>query len=201
MAIPTFLPTLSSSLSLAGVLFLLYWGSIQLSRRSNPLRKLPYPPGPPPRDFFLGNARDLLSSPLWFTFTDWAAKYGMCLRYILVAADITSILGSITHLKALNIHIVVLNSVDDATELLEKRSNIYSDRPSVPMMDLYVSRLWVCGYYLTPSFMTPLSLVQGVHLLLHSSGMDRFGKSTAVISSKCLDQRRHSDIDLYRLRK
>lgn len=43
------------------------------------------------------------------------------------------------HLKVLDRHIVVVNSVDDAMELMEKRSNNYSDRPYFPMLDLYVS--------------------------------------------------------------
>ena len=39
--------------------------------------------------------------------------------------------GSITSLKTLGQSIVILNSYEDAVELLEKRSSIYSDRPAM----------------------------------------------------------------------
>jgi hypothetical protein len=35
-------------------------------------------------------------------------------------------------------HIIYLNSFEDAVNLLEKRSSIYSDRTETPMQELYV---------------------------------------------------------------
>lgn len=47
-----------------------------------------------------------------------------------------STLGDIIHLTAMNQHIVILNKVKDAIMLFEKRSHIYSSRPSVPVVDM-----------------------------------------------------------------
>ncbi len=49
-----------------------------------------------------------------------------------------SSVGNILHFRAYDQHTVVLNSYEDNVELLEKRSAIYSDRPYMPMVDLYV---------------------------------------------------------------
>jgi hypothetical protein len=48
----------------------------------------------------------------------------------------SSFLGSLLHVRALDKHMIVLNSVNDAIELLDKRSNNYSDRPYFPMLKL-----------------------------------------------------------------
>lgn len=47
--------------------------------------------------------------------------------------------GDIVHARVFGQHIVVLNSVAAANDLLDKRSHIYSDRPYIPMMSMYVS--------------------------------------------------------------
>lgn len=41
------------------------------------------------------------------------------------------------HYRVYDKHTVILNSYEDNVELLEKRSAIYSDRPYMPMVDLY----------------------------------------------------------------
>lgn len=41
--------------------------------------------------------------------------------------------GDISHINVLGLHIFVLNSVNIAVEMLDKKSSIYSDRPVVPM--------------------------------------------------------------------
>lgn len=41
--------------------------------------------------------------------------------------------GDISHIEILGRHIVVLNSVKVAVELLDKKSSKYSDRPILPM--------------------------------------------------------------------
>ena len=46
--------------------------------------------------------------------------------------------GDILHLTVFGQHIVVLNSVDSAVALTEKRSDKYSDRPVFPMLELLV---------------------------------------------------------------
>jgi hypothetical protein len=44
--------------------------------------------------------------------------------------------GDIVHAQAFGNHILILNSVKVAMELLEKRARIYSDRPALPMIPL-----------------------------------------------------------------
>ncbi|KAG2121265.1 cytochrome P450 [Suillus clintonianus] len=52
----------------------------------------------------------------WLTFTEWGKKY-----------------GDISHVEVLGQHIIVLNSVKTAMEMLDKKSTIYSDHPVLPM--------------------------------------------------------------------
>ena len=46
-------------------------------------------------------------------------------------------LGDIVHIEALGNHIIILNAVEDADELLERRASRYSDRPVIPILELY----------------------------------------------------------------
>jgi hypothetical protein len=41
--------------------------------------------------------------------------------------------GSISHVKVLGQHMIVLNSVKTTMEMLDKKSSVYSDRPVLPM--------------------------------------------------------------------
>ena len=51
-------------------------------------------------------------------------------------------LGDVIHLSALGQHTIILNSVEAAWDLLEKRSSVYSDRMELPMIvDLWVNSL------------------------------------------------------------
>ncbi|KAH9934293.1 putative monooxygenase [Fomitopsis serialis] len=77
-----------------------------------------YPPGPTGWPVI----RNLLQIPQehpWLAYTAWADKF-----------------GDIIHLEALGDHLVVLNSAKAAKDLLESRSAIYSDRPSLTMAEL-----------------------------------------------------------------
>lgn len=78
-------------------------------------RTLPFPPGPKPLPL-IGNLLDMPSTYQWVTFADWHDRYG----------DISSV-------TVLGQRIVILNSLDAAVELLEKRSAIYSSRPYMRM--------------------------------------------------------------------
>jgi hypothetical protein len=48
------------------------------------------------------------------------------------------VLGDLIHCKILNRDMLFVNSLDHATELLEKRGGIYCDRPRVPLVEMYV---------------------------------------------------------------
>jgi cytochrome P450 len=47
--------------------------------------------------------------------------------------------GSVIHLRSYRQHTIVINSYEDCVEFFERRSNIYSDRPTITMVDMYVN--------------------------------------------------------------
>ncbi|KAF8630710.1 hypothetical protein AX15_002762 [Amanita polypyramis BW_CC] len=70
------------------------------------------PPGPPPH-LFSGNTHQVLSSEPWKAYANWSQVYGSPLIYLCVSNNAT----------------IIINSARAAIELLDARSNIYSDRP------------------------------------------------------------------------
>ncbi|KIJ27088.1 hypothetical protein M422DRAFT_191417 [Sphaerobolus stellatus SS14] len=53
----------------------------------------------------------------WETYVEWGKKY-----------------GGVVHVNALGQHIIIINSVEVARDLLDGRSAKYSLRPYVPML-------------------------------------------------------------------
>jgi hypothetical protein len=103
-------PTLmsASSFYVVPVTFLASYVLVTWARKR---RALPLPPGPTGYPI-IGNVYDIPHHYAWLTYADWAKKYGDVVSY--------SVFGRVT---------VVLNSLEATTELLEKRSSNYSDRP------------------------------------------------------------------------
>ncbi|KAG0702322.1 cytochrome P450 [Suillus ampliporus] len=75
----------------------------------------PYPPGPPGWPL-VGNVLDMPHTKPWLTFAEWGNKY-----------------GDISHVEILGQHIIVINSLKTAMEMLHKKGSVYSDRPVLPM--------------------------------------------------------------------
>ncbi|KAF7365051.1 Cytochrome p450 [Mycena venus] len=100
------------------VLPLMLFVVVRLLKGWKATSRLPFPPGPKPR-FIMGNFYDIPSELPWITYAKWAKEY-----------------GDVVHLQVFGNHVLVVNSVKAAVELLEKRGHIYSDRPTIPMASL-----------------------------------------------------------------
>ncbi|KAI0258888.1 cytochrome P450 [Gloeopeniophorella convolvens] len=75
-------------------------------------RRLPYPPGPR-RVPILGNFLHMPIREEWAVYKRWSDEFG----------------SDVVHVDVFGSHIVILNSMKVARELLERRSSIYSDSP------------------------------------------------------------------------
>ncbi|KAF8514704.1 cytochrome P450 [Hysterangium stoloniferum] len=87
-----------------------------LLRQRRVPKGLSLPPGPPGYPI-IGNLFDLPKSLEWKTYKDWAQSY-----------------GDLVYVNVLGTPIAFVNSKELVSELFEKRSSIYSDRPQLPML-------------------------------------------------------------------
>ncbi|KAL5480690.1 hypothetical protein ACEPAI_9630 [Sanghuangporus weigelae] len=83
-----------------------------LRRRGN------LPPGPPGLPI-LGNALEILQTRVWKTFADWGGLY-----------------GPVTYAEALGRPMIIINTVDAARDLMEKKGAIFSNRPKLPTLGM-----------------------------------------------------------------
>ncbi|KAG6862109.1 hypothetical protein C0995_005921 [Termitomyces sp. Mi166 len=105
------MPSMLFSLVLVAA-YALFW--IKKSRKKHP----PLPPGPP-GDPFIGHIRGILAEEQDLTLYELGKIY-----------------GDVMYLEMLGRPVIVLNSVEAAEDLLDKRSANYSDRPDFPVFEL-----------------------------------------------------------------
>ncbi|KXN92808.1 O-methylsterigmatocystin oxidoreductase [Leucoagaricus sp. SymC.cos] len=95
----------------------------RLRRRKN---KLPLPPGPPGLPI-IGNAFDIPLVRMPQTYLEWTRRYR----------------SDVVYLEALGKKMVIINGYDAATELLDKRSQIYSCRPQTTFLGQLMDLWWL----------------------------------------------------------
>jgi hypothetical protein len=97
---------------------------------------LPYPPGPRPLPI-IGNLLDIPKEFSWLAYTRLAEKYGTAL-FSEALPFTTRVPGNILSFHVFGQVIVVLNSVEATKDLFERRGSICSDRPVIPIFEMYV---------------------------------------------------------------
>ncbi|KIK66620.1 hypothetical protein GYMLUDRAFT_908855 [Collybiopsis luxurians FD-317 M1] len=103
-----------------GLAFIFAYLLLDRTRARNPL-----PPGPWSLPF-IGNIPSLIWAHDWITYTDWYHKYG----------------SDIVHVNVAGQPIIILNTLEAASELLEKRGAIYSSRPRYTMLNEVIGWKW-----------------------------------------------------------
>ncbi|THG97275.1 hypothetical protein EW026_g4689 [Hermanssonia centrifuga] len=83
--------------------------------RSAPSNEPRVPPGPKPLPV-VGNILDLTAKELWLRMTNWGRKY-----------------GDVVYIHVFGQGLLFCNTYETATDLLEKRGAIYSDKPALVM--------------------------------------------------------------------
>ncbi|KAJ6588878.1 hypothetical protein B0H19DRAFT_223072 [Mycena capillaripes] len=119
--------TLASTALIAAVAF------IYLKRSSG--NRLP--PGPRPLPL-VGNLFSMPSHSQWETYSKWSKKYSkyMARSFPTSNSSFSRLDSDILCANVLGTSIIILTSLEAATDLLEKRSAIYSDRPRSMMLEL-----------------------------------------------------------------
>ncbi|KZW03032.1 cytochrome P450 [Exidia glandulosa HHB12029] len=93
-------------------------------KRSRKAKRLP--PGPP-RRFIVGNMYNLPQPP-----EEWKGYAALAKQY-----------GPVTYLRIFTSDVIVLNTMKAATDLMDKRSAVYSDRPRFTMASEVLGMGWI----------------------------------------------------------
>ncbi|KAF8165778.1 cytochrome P450 [Crassisporium funariophilum] len=101
-----------------------YYSVLWYFARQRRLKGFTVPPGPK-QAFLTGNLHQLPRSEPWLKFTSWSKVY-----------------GPIVYFRVFNKETIILNSAKVVSDLLESRSLVYSDRPTVWMGGELAGRKW-----------------------------------------------------------
>ena len=115
--------------------------NIAEKRKRNP-RGLPTPPGPRGLPV-LGNLFQLPQAEQWKVYSEWSREYGKhrpIQKYHAKAAnDLPPAPGDMVYVDVMGQPILVLGSLELTEDLMEKHATMYSDRPTLPIGQLYVA--------------------------------------------------------------
>ena len=100
--------------------------TLKIQRRFYP--RSPYPPGPR-ADFIIGHARVFPTEFPWFTFAEWGKKWGEGFSSELCFSFLNFLSGGLIYARILYKPVIIINDLEIARDLLEKRGSKYSDRP------------------------------------------------------------------------
>lgn len=131
--------TISGSFVAFAALALGLWRT--LHRWLTPQKGACLPPGPKPAPL-IGNMLDFPKANSAATYVNWGKRYNsahVIPEYRMCTNVLSTIEGDILHASAFGTHVVVLNKLKDAEELLEKRARIYSNRLSMPIVKMSVT--------------------------------------------------------------
>ena len=104
----------------------------------------PFPPGPP-SDPIIGHLRIIPADNNHVFFYELSKKYGEHCKYIhsisstLKFSHVMLHAGKVAHLRILGNTMIILNSAQAASDFLDKRSAIYSDRAQSDVFMLYAN--------------------------------------------------------------
>jgi hypothetical protein len=109
------------------------------SRRYEFTDRLPLPPGPKKLPL-IGNLLDMPTSFEWMTYHKWCKEFGAQIYTLLWDAILTLLADSdIIHLNMGGTSLIVLDTSEATTELLERRSSVYSDRYRLCCCSVWIS--------------------------------------------------------------
>ena len=125
-----------NALHLLAISFLLYL--LVVFRDYRRRGGLPYPPGP--RSWpIIGNILSVPKEAPWIAYADMSKIYGMCRDCGTRLSQLKSPFeGDVICFRFLSEVVVILNSSSALKDLLEKRGQTYSERPSLPIIKMYI---------------------------------------------------------------
>ncbi|TFK50343.1 cytochrome P450 [Heliocybe sulcata] len=135
------------------------------SSHVNPLR-LPFPPGPKGLPL-LGNLLDLPLEDQHLTFHEWSKQY-----------------RDIMHVDVLGQHIIILDSLQKASDFFDKKSSIYSSRSRMPMLIELMG--WDWDFALMPYGETWRKERRSFHQHFHQGVVDKYQPQQLREARRCL---------------